>query len=171
MKSTWVSTSQRMRASTTSLLPTARVEPRPLRDRLEPRILAVVPSHLRRRHPVRDHDVAREIVRAANERRADAVGVDRDALVLEFADLRLAEAAGRDDPHVRVARGVERVAHLPDEALVHAGRLEVAQLVEKRTVDERLRRVETHTPEAAAERIRHLERGPHRIVLEVDKHG
>src|SRR2546428_686326 len=110
MKSTCVSTSQRMRPGTTSLLPTARVEHRP-------------------------QQFQAALEGGADERRADAVRVDRDALVLELGDLRLVEAAGRDDPHARVARGVERVAHLPDEALVHAGRLEVAQLVEERAVD------------------------------------
>src|SRR5689334_6482877 len=66
---------------------------------------------------------------------------------------------------------VERVAHLPDEPLVHAGGLEVAQLVEQRPVDERLRRVEPDAPQPRPERAGHLERRLDGVVLEVDQDG
>ena len=88
----------------------------------------------------------------------------------KLADLLRGEPARHDDAHPLVAGRVERVAHLPDEPLVHAGRLEVAHLVEERAVDERLRRVEPHAPEPVAERVRDLERRAHRVVLEVDEH-
>ena len=43
------------------------------------------------------HDVGREVVGAAQQRRADAVGVDGHAGLLEGADARRVEAAGDDD--------------------------------------------------------------------------
>ena len=58
------------------------------------------------------HDVGREVVVAAQQRRADAVGVDRHAEALEVADLLGREAARADDLHALVAGGVERLAHL-----------------------------------------------------------
>src|SRR5438105_6895926 len=79
-----------------------RDEPQGSRHRLEPRVLAVAAPDLRRRLPVGDHDVAGEVVGAADERRADAIGVDRHALVLELADLRLGEATAGDDAHAVV---------------------------------------------------------------------
>ena len=65
---------------------------------------------------------------------------------------------------------VERVAHLAHEPLVHPRRLEVAQLLPERAVDEHLRRVEPHAPELRAERARNVERRLHGVVLEVDEH-
>ena len=44
-------------------------------------------------------DVGGEVVRAADQRRPDAVGVDRHAGRLEGADPLGVEAAGDDDPH------------------------------------------------------------------------
>src|SRR5690349_14970694 len=98
-------------------------------DELEARVVAVVASDLRRREAVRDDDVAGEVVGAADERRADAVGVDRHVVILELADLLGGEASGYDDAHALVPAVVEGVPHLPDEPRVHTGRLEVAHLV------------------------------------------
>ena len=59
-------------------------------------------------------DVGGEVVVAADERRADAVGVDRDVLRLELADALDVEAAEDDDLHALEAVLVESVAHLAD---------------------------------------------------------
>src|ERR1035437_3417876 len=67
-----------------------------LRDELEPRVLAMAAPELRRRPPVGHPDAARKIFRAANERRADAVRVDRHASLLELGDLRNGEPARRN---------------------------------------------------------------------------
>jgi len=122
---------------------------------LQPRVVAQPPPELAGRLPVRHDDVGGEVVGAADERGADAVGVHRDAPLLEVTDLLHGEAAGDDDPHVTEACGVERVAHPPDEPLVHPGRPEVAHLLPQRAVDERLGRVEPDTPEPVAQRLRH----------------
>src|SRR6185369_7183473 len=89
-----------------------------LLDPLEPRVRAVAAADLRGGLAVGQDDVAGEVVRAADQRRADAVGVNRDALLLERADLVDVEAAGDDDPDLPEALAVERLAHLPDEPLV-----------------------------------------------------
>src|SRR6266404_3332448 len=57
------------------------------RNELEPRALAITPAELPGRPSIREDDVGSEVVRAANEGRADAVGVDRHAAGLELADL------------------------------------------------------------------------------------
>src|SRR4051794_10675115 len=76
-KSTCVSTSQRTRAATgTRVAATARRLS--LGDELEPRVRPAAAADLRRRLAIRHHDVAGEVVRAADEGGADAVGVDGD---------------------------------------------------------------------------------------------
>src|SRR4051794_13774791 len=112
MKSTCVSTSQRMRVIRLA---------RSSRHRFEPRVLAKPAADLCRRLAVCDHDVSGEIVRAADERRADAVRVHGDTLLLEEADLLHVEAARRDDAQSLVPARVERLANFPDEPLVHTG--------------------------------------------------
>src|SRR6185312_2669009 len=140
-------------------------------DELEPRVFAVVPAHLRRRTAVGHHDVGREVVLAADQRRTDAVGVDRHSPLLEGPDPLGREAAGDDDLDVLEAVAVERLAYLAHELLVHAARVEVAYLVPERAVDELLGRVEANTPEPRPECPRDLQRRPDRVVLEVDEHG
>src|SRR5205085_12328881 len=116
----------------------SNTESRRLLDRFETRIWPVAAADLRARPAVDHHDVGREVVLAAQERRADAVGVDRYPQPLELADLVRREATRGDDPHALVARGVERVAHLLDERRVHAGRPELAHLVPQGPVDKSL---------------------------------
>src|SRR5262249_58512495 len=70
------------------------------------------------RPTVREHDVAREVVLAADQRRADAVGVHRHARLLKRADPVDREAAGGDDPDPLEAVAVERLSYLAHEALV-----------------------------------------------------
>src|SRR5437660_3191307 len=133
MKSTCVSTSQRTVPLTTfALQPPPRGPPRPLRagyprkfralvpkacrkslDELEPLVRAEAAADLRRLAPVCEHDVGGEVVRAADERRADAVRVDRHAPLLELADLLDGETTRGDDLHVLEPVGIERVAHAP----------------------------------------------------------
>src|SRR5262249_60701389 len=96
--------------------------------------------------------VGGEMVRAADQRGADAVGVDGDAALLELADLLDREPARDDDLDPLEAVAVERVADLPHQALVDPRRLEVAELIPERTVDERLRGVQPHAPEPRPER-------------------
>src|SRR5205807_10624630 len=121
-------------------------------DEHEPRIRLVAPSDLCRRTTIREHDVRGEVVVAADQRRTDTVGVDRDALLLELADLADGETSGDDDLQPFEAVRVECVAHLAHEPLVHPGRLEVAHLLPKRTIDQYLRRVQPHTPQLRPER-------------------
>ena len=71
---------------------------------------------LRTGSAVDEHDVGGEVVVAPDQRRADAVGVDRHARGLELADPLGVEAAAGDDPHVGEAGGVERRADLLDQA-------------------------------------------------------
>src|SRR6185369_10028612 len=111
MKSTWVSTSQSART---------------LGNEFETGIRAEAAAHLRRFAAVREHDVAREVVRAADQRRTDAVGVDRHAGLLERLDPLHREAARDDDPHPLEAVAVERVTDIAHQALVDAARVEVA---------------------------------------------
>ena len=112
-----------------------------------------------------------EVVRAADQRRADAVGVDRHAVALELADLLDGEAAGDDDACTRSKPASSSASRTfrTSRGLTPVGR-EVAQLLPERAVDERLRRVEPHAPEPRPERVRDLERRAHRVVLEVDEH-
>src|SRR6185503_13202480 len=111
-------------------------------DELEPLVRPEAPADLAGRAPVRHHDVAGEIVLPTDQRRPDAVRVDRHAAPLELLDLRHREAAGGDDPDPLEAVGVERAPHLAYESLVHASGIEVAELVPQRPVDELARRVE-----------------------------
>src|SRR5262245_58487842 len=62
---------------------------------------------LRERLSLDPDDVRREVVRAADERRTDAVDVRRHAGLLERADLVDGEAARRDDPHAGKTLRVE----------------------------------------------------------------
>src|SRR2546429_3884391 len=78
---------------------------------------------------VGQHDVGGEVVRAADQRGADAVGVDGNASLLELADLLDGEAPGDDDLDPLESVAVESLADLADEPLVDAGGLEVAQLI------------------------------------------
>src|SRR5437762_5857635 len=68
------------------------------RNEFEARIRPVPAADLRARAPVAHHDVGGEVVRATDQRRADAVRVDRDSTLLELADLLAREAARGDDP-------------------------------------------------------------------------
>src|SRR5439155_23406764 len=122
-------------------------------DRLDARVLPVVAADLRGGHAVPDDDVAGEVVGAADERRADTVRIDRDALPLEARDLLCREATRGDDAHLLVARRIERVADLPDETLVHTRRIEVAELAEERAVDQGVRRVEAPAPTPFGESV------------------
>src|SRR5205823_14376276 len=146
--------------------------PRPpgLGDRVEARVRAVPSSDLRTRLAVNDDHVGREVVLASDQHRADTVRVDRDALTLELADALDVEAAGHHDPDVLEALTVEGLAHLPHDALVHASGVEFAHLLPERAVDQLTRGVEPYAPETLAERPRHLQRGPHAVVLEVHEH-
>src|SRR5205814_1105408 len=101
-------------------------------------------------------DVAGEVVRTADQRRTDAVGVDRHPVFLELMDLLEREAARDDDADAVEAVVVQRAAHLPHEPRVDAGRAEVAHLTPERTVDERFGGVEAHAPETRAESVRNL---------------
>ena len=129
------------------------------------------PPDLGARPAVEQHDVGGEVVLAADQRGADAVGVDGDVGGLELADPRGGEAAADDDLDVGEAGAVERAADLLDQAGVDAGGLEAAHLVPQRAVDEQLGGVQAHAPQLALERLGHLERGGHRVVDEVDQHG
>src|SRR5438874_11519128 len=102
MKSICVSTSQR----TVPLIASRS------RHELEPRARLESATDLRRRTPVGEDDVRGEVIRAADERRADAVRVHRHALLFEVADLLDRETARGDDLHPLEPVPVERVAHL-----------------------------------------------------------
>ena len=79
------------RTSRTPVLISAQVQPR---VRVEPA------ADLRARLAVDDHDIGRVVVRASDQRRADAVGVNRHAVALERADPLGVEASGHDDADV-----------------------------------------------------------------------
>ena len=81
------------------------------------------------------------------------------------------EPAGHDDLHVLEAVVVERVAHLAHEPLVDAGRLEVAELLPERAVDERSPTCRAERPTAGRRARRATSSAvSHRVVLEVDEH-
>src|ERR671937_1933780 len=84
-------------------------------DELEPGVRAEPAPRLRGGAAVREDDVCGEVVRAANQRRAHAVGVDRHAALLELTDLLGGEPAGDDDLHPLEAVTVERLAHARDQ--------------------------------------------------------
>ena len=112
---------------------------------------------------------------AVEECGAHAVGVHGHPVLLEGADLRHVESPGREDPHVPQPFGVERVAHVPDEGRVHAGRRERAHLGKDRLIHHVLRGRQLDAPEPrveprADEGARHLERGARRVVLVVHRH-
>src|SRR5688500_2492058 len=81
-----------------------------LSHELEARVRAVAAADLCGRAPVGHDDVRGEVVLAADQRRADAVGVDGDALPFECLDLVDGEAAGGDYADPLEAVVVERVA-------------------------------------------------------------
>src|ERR1700758_5147978 len=112
-------------------------------------------------------DIRGEVIGSADERRPDAVGIDRHAALLEDADLLGGEAAGGDDPHTAEAAGVERIPHLAYEPIVDARRLEVTHLFPQRLVDEGLGGVEPDAPEPIAERLSNLECRADGVVLEI----
>src|ERR687888_2571277 len=70
-----------------------------LKHSLQALVGTKAPADLRRGQAVGQDDVSGVVVFAADERRADAVRVDRDTTLLEGADLLGVEAAGCDDLH------------------------------------------------------------------------
>ena len=118
------------------------------------------------------HDVRREVVLAADQRRADPVRVDRHRSRRSNAWIfSTVKPPGRDDLHALEAVLVERQPHLADEPLVDASRVEVAHLLPERAVDEQARRVEPDAPEARPQRAGDVERSSHRVVVEVHEDG
>src|ERR1700742_3985406 len=81
-----------------------------LLDRLEPRVRAQLAADLPRRAARQLDHVGGEVEVAADQRGADAVGVDRGADLDEAFDLLRVEAAGDDDLHPLVGGRVEAVA-------------------------------------------------------------
>src|SRR5690348_11891484 len=136
-------------------------------DALEARVGPVAPPNLGTRPAIDHHDVRGEVVGSAYQRGAHAIGIDRNARLLERRDLLGREATGRHDPHAPVAGVVEGGADEPHEFGVHARR---ATAGPERLVHEQLRRIEPDAPEVVAERIRDLDRGASGVVVEVDKH-
>src|SRR5207247_4214771 len=96
-------------------------------------------------------------------------GVDRDICVLEAADLLDRKTARDDDADLFEPLGIEGPPDLPDEALVHAVRWEVAHLLPERAVDERLGRVEANAPKPGTELVPHREGRRNGAVAEVDE--
>ena len=113
----------------------------------EARVRAVLAPDLRARPPVDQHDVGGEVVGAADQRRADAVGVDGDVRRLEGADALRVEAAGDDDLDVVEAVAVELVADEVDELGVDAVRGGVAVLGLQRAVGQPVGGVEPDAPQ------------------------
>src|SRR3954470_20746170 len=74
-------------------------------DAAEARVRVLAAPDLRHGAAVHAHDVGREVVRAAQQRRPDAIGVDGRTRRLERGDLRRVEAARDDDPRMLVALG------------------------------------------------------------------
>ena len=64
--------------------------------------------------------------RPSMDARADAVGIHGHAILLERTDARHVEPARHHDLHVAESLGVQRVAHVPHERRIHAGRPEGA---------------------------------------------
>src|SRR6266545_6064977 len=135
--------------STLALIGRERID---LKHRLQPWVGPEPAADLRGRQAVRQDDVRGEVVLAADQRRADPVGVDGNTSGLELADALGVEPSGNDDLDPLEARFVERVAHLAHEPLVHAAGVEVAHVAPAGAVDERPRGVQSHPPEAVAKR-------------------
>src|SRR4051812_11684202 len=76
-------------------------------NRLQPGVRPQLAADLAGGPTVGHHDIGGEVVRAADQRRADAVRVDRHAGGLELADAVGGEAAGADDADVAEPVGVE----------------------------------------------------------------
>ncbi len=81
-------------------------------DRREPLIRPSFSSNLRHCPTVDLHDVGREVVCTTEQRRANAVGVDRQSLTLEARDALSVEAARDDDLHLLEAGAVRPLADL-----------------------------------------------------------
>ncbi len=62
---------------------------------------------------------------------------------------------------------VERVPDFRDESRIHASRVEISHLVEKRPIHHVSAGVQSHTVQAFAERTGDLERGLHAVVVEI----
>src|SRR3989442_10926049 len=135
----------------------------------EPRVGPVRPPHLPARLAFHAHHVGGEVEAALEQARSHAVHVHGHLLLFELADLLDVEAARHDDFHVLEAFVVERLAHVPDEPRVDAGRLERPHLRDHRPVHKRLGGVDPHAVQALAEGARHLERGADAVVLEIDE--
>src|SRR6266511_3911935 len=71
------------------------------------------------------------------------------------------EATRDDHADVREALGVQRLADLPDQPRVDAGRDEIPHLTPERTVDHHAGGVQAHPPEPVPERSRAGQRGRH----------
>src|SRR6266545_8038310 len=121
-------------------------------DRLQPLRRAVVPADLGARAALAQDHVGGVVAGALEQGGADRVGVDRHAGALEGGDALGVEAAGADHPDVVEALGVEGAADVADELGVDAPRVEVAELVPERAVDQGAGGVEAHPPEPLAER-------------------
>src|SRR5438067_13862000 len=124
MKSTWVSTSQRT------------VPPIASGDELEARIRPEPAPDLCRRTTVGHDDIRGEVGRAADQRRADPVGVDGHAAALERPDLLRGETPRSHDLHAFEPVTVQRLPDFQDEPRIHVARIEVAHLVPERGGDE-----------------------------------
>src|SRR4029453_10436975 len=86
-------------------------------DELEPWVRPKTAPRFRRGAAVGQHHVGREVVRAADQRRADAVGGDGNAPFPELADLLDGDPAGDDDLDPLESVAVERIPDLADEPL------------------------------------------------------
>src|SRR6185295_9723988 len=78
-----------------------------LSNGFQARVGAILAPDLRARPAVVHHHVGGEVVGAADQRGADAVGVDGHAVLLELADALGVEAAGDDDADLAEACLVE----------------------------------------------------------------
>src|SRR5512132_1773646 len=83
-----------------------------LKHQLHPWVRPVPAADLRGGEAVRQDDVRREVVLAPDQRRADPVGVNRNAPGLELTDALGVEPTGSHDPDPLEARFVERVSYL-----------------------------------------------------------
>src|SRR6266545_2303279 len=91
-----------------------------------------------------EHHVGRVVALALEQRRSHRVGVDRHAAGLERGDPPRGEATRDDHADVREALGVQRLADLPDQPRVDAGRDEIPHLTPERTVDHHAGGVQAH---------------------------